>query len=271
MPKGITSTEGLIRKIFKIAHADDEALFYRGHAKESYLLDPSLYRKQELLDAEHLLFRELLVSNPADFSSDSSTFEKLVRMQHYSLPTRLLDLTTNPLIALYFACKSHETATAELIVFKIKNTEIKFFDSDTVSCLANLARLQKQDKDQINFALAQVPFNATLPITKLLHFIREEKSFFVEKIVPSDLRRIVCVRGKMTNNRMVSQSGAFLIFGLGAQLTAGHPSIAIERVSINKHDKKKILDELDALNINESTVFPYIENSAKYISRKYGA
>ena len=89
MPKGITSTEGLIRKIFKIAHAGDESLFYRGHAKDSYLLEPSLYRKQELIDAEHLLFRELLVSNPADFSSDSSTFEKLVRMQHYSLPTSL--------------------------------------------------------------------------------------------------------------------------------------------------------------------------------------
>ena len=271
MPKGITSTEGLIRKIFKIGHTDDESLFYRGHAKDTYLLEPSLYRKQELIDAEHLLFRELLVSNPADFLGDSSTFEKLVRMQHYSLPTRLLDLTTNPLIALYFACKSHENATAEVLVFKIKNTEIKFFDSDTVSCLANLARLQAQDKAQIDFALAQEPFNATLPITKLLHFIREEKSFFVEKIVPSDLQRIVCVRGKMTNDRIVSQSGAFLIFGLGAALKAGHPSIFTERVSINKNDKKKILNELDALNINESTVFPYIENSAKYISKKYGA
>lgn len=271
MPKGITSTEGLIRKIFKIKHADDESLFYRGHANDTYLLEPSLYRKQKLIDAEHLLFRELLVSNPADFSGDIATFEKLVRMQHYSLPTRLLDLTSNPLIALYFACKSHEMATAEVIVFKIKNSEIKFFDSDTVSCLANLARLQKQDKDQIDFTLAQVPFNATLPITKLLHFIREEKSFFVDKIVPSDLKRIFCVRGKMTNNRITSQSGAFLIFGLGATLGTGHPGISIERLSINKNNKKKILMELDALNINESTVFPYIENSAKYISKKYDA
>ena len=271
MPKGITSTEGLIRKIFKVAHPSDESLFYRGHAKDSYLLEPSLYRKKELLDAEHLLFRELLVSNPADFASDNSTFEKLVRMQHYSLPTRLLDLTTNPLIALYFACKSHDNATAEVIVFKIKNTEIKFFDSDTVSCLANLSRLQKQEKNQIDFTLTQIEFNATLPITKLLHFIREEKSFFVEKIVPDDLKQIVCVRGKMANNRIVSQSGAFLIFGLGATLAAGQPSISIERVSINKNDKQKILAELDALNINESTVFPYIENSAKYISKKYGA
>jgi hypothetical protein len=271
MPKGITSTEGLIRKIFKITCTADETLFYRGHSKESYLLAPSLFRKQDLIDSEHLMFRELLVLNPSDFANDVSTFEKLVRMQHYSLPTRLLDLTTNPLIALYFACNENHHDTAELIVFKIKNDEMKFFDSDTVGCLSNLARLQKQDKDQIDFTLAMPEFNKTLPITKLLHFIREEKTFFIDKIVPSDLQKIICVKGKMNNTRITSQSGAFLIYGIGAELTATHPTIVIERVSINKLDKPKILKELDALNINESTVFPYIENSAKYISKKYGA
>ena len=34
-------------------------------------------------------------------------------------------------------------------------------------------------------------------------------------------------------------------------------------------NKESILRELDLLNINESTVFPYIENSAKYVSNKY--
>lgn len=33
--------------------------------------------------------------------------------------------------------------------------------------------------------------------------------------------------------------------------------------------KKRILEDLDKMNINESTVYPYIENSAKYIKRKY--
>ena len=81
MSKGITSTEGLIRKVFSITRATDEILFYRGHSnKDKYKLEPSLYRSPQLLKSENLLYNELIAANPSDFSSDMSTFEKLVRM-----------------------------------------------------------------------------------------------------------------------------------------------------------------------------------------------
>jgi len=271
MSKGITSTEGVIRKIFAITHQDDDVVFYRGHSnREKYKLEPSLYRKQQYIKSEHLLFRELLIANPAEFTSDASTFEKLVRMQHYSMPTRLFDITSNPLMALYFACKSTPEKTGEVIIFKVKRSEIKFFDSDTASCIANLARLPKHDKDEIDFSLDKEPFNESLSVTRLLHFVREEKPFFVNKIEPLDLKRIICVKGKMTNSRIISQSGSFLLFGLDAVLPEeGNDQISLERVTIKGSEKAKILQELDSLNINESTVFPYIENSAKYIAKKY--
>ena len=271
MSKGITSTEGLIRKVFALAHGPDDVVFYRGHSnREKYKLEPSLYRLAQHVNSEHLLFRELLIANPADFSDDASTFEKLVRMQHYSMPTRLLDITSNPLMALYFACKSSPDKTGEVIILKVQRGEIKFFDSDTASCIANLARLPKNDKDLINFALDQIAFNESLPITRLLHFVREEKPYFLGKISPPDLKRVVCVKGKMTNNRISSQSGAFLLFGLDATLPeAGNEDISVDRISIKASEKAKIIRELDGLNINESTVFPYIENSAKYMAKKY--
>src|SRR5690606_3571046 len=104
------------------------------------------------------------------------------------------------------------------------------------------------------------------PVTRLLHFVREEKSYFLPKIVPTDLKRILCVKGRMTNNRITSQSGAFLLFGLHATLPEeGNADVAVERITIKASEKAKILRELDSLNINESTVFPYIENSAKHI------
>lgn len=271
MSKGITSTEGFIRKIYSLTSSPDKVLFYRGHSSRGkYKLEPSLFRTQELIDSEHLLYRELLAANPSDFSSDASTFDKLVRMQHYSLPTRLLDITSNPLIALYFACKSNQDKTGEVIVIKVSESDIKFFDSDTVSCIANLARLPKNDKKQIDFLLSKSDFNNSLPISRLLHFIREEKSYFLDKINPDDLKKVICIRSKLSNSRIISQSGAFLLFGIeGKLVNSGDHGIEIERIHIKATEKAKISGELDKLNINESTVFPYIENSAKYIKKKY--
>ena len=271
MSKGITSVEGFVRKVFGMQKEIDHALFFRGHSnRDKYKLVPAVFRSQEERSSEPTMFRELLISNAPDFRDDRSTFEKLVRMQHYSLPTRLLDISTNPLIALYFACKSSPAETGEVIRFSIKRDEVKFFDSDTVSCISNLAQLSQNDKQGIRFDLDGEDFNAQAPIRKLLHFIKEEKPYFKDSIIPNDLKRIVGVRGKLSNTRIVSQSGAFLIFGLDAVLPEeGGDEIKIERMTINSGSKAKIIQELDQLALNESTIFPYIENSARYIAAKY--
>lgn len=268
----VTTVQGFIGKVLSSDRETGSEVFYRGHSNKSkYKLEPSLFRKDDdgnylYLENEHILYRELIVSNSADFQPDEYTLDRLVRMQHYSLPTRLLDITSNPLIALYFACKSAPDEDGEVVVFSLARNEVKYFDSDVASCISNLARLPKSEKDNINFDNEN--FNEQTSVKRLIHLIREEKPYFEPKIIPDDLRKIICVKGKKSNDRISSQSGAFLLYGLDAVMDEeGTSEINVMRITVS--NKPSILKELDLLNINESTVFPYIENSAKYVAGKY--
>lgn len=271
MSRSITSVEGLIRKVFRIETESSEVLFYRGHSNRTkFLLQPSLHRNQGWKANEQALVNELLSSNPSDFRDDRSMFEKLVRMQHHSLPTRLFDITSNPLMALYFACCEFLEVGGEVVIFKIKKKHIKYSDSDTVSCISNVSRLTNKERFLIDTDLPKDQFNISPPIKRLHHFIKEEKPYFTEVIVPQDLNRILCVRPKRSNLRIASQSGAFLLFGIDAELPeAGSAEIEVERVAISAKAKKKICDELETLNIHRGTVYPSVENSSVVIKEKY--
>ena len=270
------SVGGFIEHVLKMVHPGRE-VFYRGHSNRTkYRLEPSILRKDDrgnfiYRGSEDRMFRELLVSNSVDFQGDVYTLDRLVRMQHYSLPTRLLDISSNPLIALYFACKSNPRDDGEVIVFSMDQSQIKYFDSDTASCIANLTRLSQESKDSIDYSsIAIRTFNKQPSVKRLMHFVKEEKPFFEGRLKPEHLRSVICVKGKHTNSRIAFQSGAFLLFGHDATLAeSGTPDISVQRIAVS--NKLEVLSQLDRLNINESTVFPYIESSARYIASKFQA
>lgn len=102
----VNSVAEFIDQLAQIDMEEGTETFYRGHANREWKLLPSLLRTSNGADKEHLIFRDMVSHEPQSFSECRSTLDHLVHMQHYGLPTRLLDVTMNPLIALYFACQS---------------------------------------------------------------------------------------------------------------------------------------------------------------------
>ena len=101
----VNSVSEFIEKIVQLDKKEGTEVFYRGHANRDWELLPSIFRTPNGVEKEHLLFRDMVAHEPQSFSECKSTLDYLVQMQHYGLPTRLLDMTTNPLVALYFACE----------------------------------------------------------------------------------------------------------------------------------------------------------------------
>ena len=293
-PPYINSISTYIEKIkdinrFIASKKENSEVFYRGHGKFSYQLLPSLLREDPsgkgkiYLEGEHLLFRELLTMEPNSFSNDISGFDILTRMQHYGMPTRLLDISSNPLTALYFACENlKHNEDAEVVIISVKKTDICFYDSDKISCLTNLAKLTSNQKDQLSQYIINCQKNDSTKTLlnesdlnqkvyeQYLHCILNEKPYFKPRIEIKDLKNTFCVKGRLNQERIIAQSGSFLIFGLDAEAIPEHGNndFTVHKIRIKKDDKKPILDELDLLNINQRTVYPSIENSAKYIKNR---
>ncbi|MFP5471972.1 MAG: FRG domain-containing protein, partial [Bacteroidia bacterium] len=85
-----------------------------------------------------------------------------------------------------------------------------------------------------------------------------------------DIVKVFPVKVKLNNNRIIRQSGAFLIFGikdLKSKLEPAilPPSVIVAELKIDKTAKKEILKSLDSLAINESTLFPELEHAASYL------
>lgn len=133
---------------------EDFEMYYRGEPKvykdtsgKDTSGTPGIARGNWLSDKnESELMRECERRLPNEFAECKSTFERLVKMQHYGIPTRLLDITLDPLVALFFALykdpKNHDDLSNEdavVLVYKVPKGKICNYRSDKVSVVSNIS------------------------------------------------------------------------------------------------------------------------------------
>lgn len=268
----ITTVQAFIAAVQQ-DHFNCVEVFYRGTDRVYPTVSPSLFRSEALRSAEKDLFNSMLASHPESFSDDTSALDKLVRMQHHGLPTRLLDITSNPLVALFFASISPEkkNGDGEVLRFEFRSVDVKYPDSDRASVMANLARLTLHQKQQLDTSHQKGAFNQLPALKPLLHFIRQEKSYFDSAIKPEHIDGIMVIRGKHSNARIIAESGAFLLFGerMKFEESPKGQDIRLQRFIIKKDAKERIRKELDELNINQRTLFPGLPSTAAYLKTKF--
>jgi hypothetical protein len=243
---------------------DSEPLWCRGVGNAGHGLVPSMYRHpsitdiDELLALEHLLvqrFKERSIPYQATPVRLQDKWDVLFVMQHFGAPTRLLDWTENPFIGLFFAVTSAR------------------LDPATKQPADRAAVWLYRPDRWNNKALADVSYDRGILSTDepLLSSYKHNKG------EEGDMRVFpVAMYGLHNSARIVAQRGVFTIFGrstdsLDAHYQAGdYPADALIKVELPETAVHPLRQQLAAIGITDSVVYPDLEGLALELRRFYG-
>jgi hypothetical protein len=225
---------------------------FRGHSRvreglSSGLLRLANGRVDEARLEQHLLrnFRKYAYG----YAGADSVWAWLALGQHRGLPTRLLDWTYSPLVALHFA-------TANLARM---NEDGEVWTVDFVEANRHLpTRLQRMlDADGSNTATVEM----LGAFRSLAEFDRLARRPFVIFLEPPSLDR-----------RIVNQFALFSLMSSPrasfGDWAAAHERL-VRRIVIPAALKWEIRDKLDQANINERVLFPGLDGLSRWLTRYY--
>lgn len=259
--------------------------FYRGQANSNWELEPKLYR-ENLFKKEGILISEFLRVSPNEFDN-GNYFDKLVKMQHYGLPTRLLDTTQNPLVALFFACYDQNEKSADGSVYFFP--QLPTFNQDN----RYVSLILKYIFEYSGFQLDIESFKENVLLDSKIHSAHTAKTQTMADILHF-LSKVpyMAVLPKLNNPRIVNQDGAFFLFGMKVKevIKSDNPGTynriyyEFEKLKysnemdkfwknsqilkIPSDSKSLILNELSAIGISKNKMFPELEYQAEFITNK---
>jgi hypothetical protein len=204
----------------------------------------------DLIDLERLITNRFMQrSLPFLNRSLTDEWDKLFLMQHYGVPTRLLDWSENPFVSIYFALLD----------------ENKTMKRQATLWMCNPAEWNRA-------ALSHVGFKGG---------ILDPSETPVRSYSPGvDAGQMpnfpIMIYGSYNSPRIVAQRGGFALFGQGMKSmesvyeSGPFPSGILKRVVIPRESVAEIRKSLFRKGFTESVVFPDLEGLAKELRRHFG-
>ena len=281
----ITSVGAFIEEVKKLREDTEGSstdFYFRGQEVDLWDIRPSIFR-DNMLSVEHKLMQIPLQKNPFDFKELNDNFEIMVKYQHYGMCTRLLDLTLNPLVALYFACKTHGN-------MKYPNEKVEREPTGIVYC-ANYYPSHPNDVNvKIVTFLAQCDLSKNNKIINILDTLVEKKIIadsqrqrwkneqYIKEFIDI-IQDNYLVVPTYSNERLKKQSGVLLLVSAFTVDIVDTIESGIITKSTNDlrtkfnntffyilgENKQEIIKDLDLLGINEASLFPELEHQLSYI------
>ncbi|WP_271397055.1 FRG domain-containing protein [Salinicoccus roseus] len=293
----------LLETLTKIKEENPDSIVFRGHSNANYQLASSLIRMERDIENEDRDYFDIIKAYPQKFRNARYHLDYLKTIQHYGGKTRIIDVTTNFLVAMYFALSGNKNAVGEVVIFDKSidddfakdnpryNTKVKRLNSDTVEILSSLAALDFDSKESVkshahtyanlikDYPKTEIDlikqFNSHRDVKRLVHEVGQVRLNFSHEIDPTHLLEIYFSDSTFDNERITNQAGEFIIHGLIPKTQV------MKKLNIYRYKEKKrkiiLIDNekrgemkryLSLFGIKDNTIYPSLENAINEIQSK---